>query len=198
MRHTFVRAVRRNHLAHALATLVLAHAALAPGATGQEAADPGAADDEPLHIVIVQVDAVALQSPAGQRLQADLVAFQNQVSQEMQARQAAAVEIEQRIAQADSLTADQRRALEREYQDAVTDFQRFQQDKQEEANRMRAEGLAEIQRQIGPVLEALQRENGYDLVLNAQNDLIVLFSDRVDITPLVIERLRAETGAGDP
>lgn len=165
---------------------------------GPLAAQASTQDEPPLRVAVVQLDAVALQSPAGQQLQARLVTFQEDVTAELQARQQAARAIEARVAQADSLTGEARRALEREYQDALTDFQRFQQDKQQEAQQMRAQGLARIQEEVAPVIEALQQEEGYDLVLNAQNSLVVIFSDRVDVTQRVIQRLQAEGASGGP
>ncbi len=170
-------------------------AGLAAGALPAVGQAP-AADDGPLKVVVVNLDFVAVESPAGKALQARLQQFQNELTRELQERQAAVRAIELEVGQADSLSLDARRALERRYQDAVTQYQRFQQDKQEEVTAMRADGLAKIQQELGPVLEALQAEHGYDLVLNAQNSLIVIFSDRVDITQQVIERLQQTGGPG--
>ena len=100
-------------------------------------------------------------------------------------------EIEARIAEADSLSVDDRRVLEREYQDALTEFQRFQQDKQEEATVLQGEGQARIREEIGPVIAAIQSDLGYDLVLNSTSPIILFFSERIDITQLAIERLAA-------
>ena len=160
------------------------------------AAQAEAAGEEPLKIGVVNVDAVALQSPAGQALQQQLAAFQEEVVGELQTRQEAVRAIEQRIAEADSLSVDERRALEREYQDALTDFQRYQQDKQEEATALQAEGQTRIREEIGPVLAAIQSELDYDLVLNSTSPIILFFSDRIDITQLAIDRLAASDPSG--
>ncbi|WP_419950271.1 OmpH family outer membrane protein [Candidatus Palauibacter sp.] len=167
----------------AAAALALAPAALA----GQAEAEA----DAPLKVGVVNVDAVALQSPAGQALQQQLAAFQEEVVGELQVRQEAVRAIEQRIAEADSLSVEERRVLEREYQDALTDFQRYQQDKQEEATALQTEGQTRIREEIGPVLAAIQSDLGYDLVLNSTSPIILFFSERIDITQIAIERLQA-------
>ncbi len=152
-----------------------------------------AAQEAPLKIGVINLDVVALQSPSGKQLQEQTIAFGQQVTAELQARQASARAIETEIAQApDSLTADEARELERRYQDALTGLQRYQQDKQEEAAALRSDGMSRIQQEIAPVIETIQAELGYDLVLNSQNALIVIFSERIDITQIVVDRLAAD------
>ena len=155
------------------------------------AAQAEAAGETPLRIGVINVDAVALQSPAGQALQQELVAFQEEVLVDLLARQETVREIEARIAEADSLSVEERRVLERQYQDALTEFQRYQQDKQEEATVLQGEGQARIREEIGPVIAAIQSDLGYDLVLNSTSPIILFFSERIDLTQLAIERLEA-------
>lgn len=147
-----------------------------------------------LKVGVINLDAVAFQSPAGQALQRELARFQEAFTAELQTRQEAARTIELQVAEADSLPEEARRALEREYQDVITDFQRFQQDKQEEGAALRADGITRIQQELNPVIEAMQAELQYDLVLNSQATWIVIFHDRIDITQLVIDRLQSEDG----
>ena len=162
--------------------------AVAPAALAAQA------DEAPLKVGVIDLDAAAFGSPAGQELAQQLTDFQQQLATELEARQEAVRAIEQRIAEADSLTVDERRVLEREYQDALTDFQRYQQDKQEEATALQNEGRDRIRAELAPVIEAVQEELGYDLILNGTSPIIILFSERVDITQLIIDRLAADPG----
>lgn len=157
--------------------------ALAPAGVAAQA------EEAPLKVGVVNVDAVALQSPAGQALQQQLAAFQEEVRAELQVREEAVRLIEQRVAEADSLSVEERRVLEREYQDVLTDYQRYQQDKQEEVTALQTEGQSRIREEIGPVIAAIQSELGYDLVLNSTSPTILFFSARIDITQLAIDRL---------
>ena len=153
-------------------------------------------EEAPLKVGVVNVDVVALQSPAGQALQQELAAFQEQVGTELQTREEAVRTLEARIAEADSLSVEETRALEREYQDVLTAFQRYRQDRQEEAAALQTQGQAAIREEIGPVLAAIQTELGYDLVLNSTSPIILFFSDRIDITQLAIDRLAASDPSG--
>ncbi len=170
-------------------------AALAASAAPGVAQEPAPATVSP-KIAVVNVDFVAGQSPSGQALQREIQALRDQYASELETHQEEVRRIEQRVAAADSLSADEKRALERQYQDALTNVQRYQQDVQEKAQRMQAEGLADIRKEIGPILEAIMEEEGYDLVLNSQNAAVVLASDRIDITQAVLARLQAATPGG--
>ncbi|WP_420633290.1 OmpH family outer membrane protein [Candidatus Palauibacter sp.] len=169
-----------------LLALAAATIAWAPATLAAQAAE---AEEAPLKIGVINVDAVALQSPAGQALRQQLAGFQAEVTAELQTRQTAVQAIEERIGAADSLSVDERRLLEREYQDALTEFQRYQQDKQEEATALQAEGQNRIRAEIAPVIEGIQADLGYDLILNSTSNIIILFSERMDITQLAIDRL---------
>ncbi len=187
----------RGSMARKLVLFAVAACAQAAPVAAQESEAATQEGETPIKIGVVNLDAVALQSPTGQALQQELATFQEQFANELQARQNQARAIEVRLG-TDSLTAAERRDLERERQDIITNFQRFQQDKQEEASALQADGLAQIQEEIAPVIEEIQTELGYDLVINATSAVVVIFSDRVDITPLIIDRLRASsTGSQD-
>lgn len=179
----------RLPLSSATLLLALAPATLAGQAEGQAA-------DAPLSIGVIDLDAAAFGSPAGQALAQELTDFQQELAAELQVRQEAVRAIEFRVAEADSLTVDERRVLEREYQDALTAFQRYQQDKQEEATALQNDGRERIRAELAPVIEAIQAELDYDLILNATSPIIILFSERVDITQLVIDRLAAADPPG--
>ncbi len=182
---------RYARLPLSFATLLLA---LAPATLAGQAEDQAA--DGPLRIGVIDLDAAAFGSPAGQVLAQQLTDFQQELAAELQVRQEAVRAVELRVAEADSLTVDERRVLEREYQDALTAFQRYQQDKQEEATALQDDGRERIRGELAPVIEAIQAELGYDLILNATSPIIILFSERVDITQLVIDRLAASDPSG--
>lgn len=186
------RSVRTNRTRRArpglVTGLIAGLAALGPPASAGVAQEPAA--DGPARIAVVNIDYIAVQSPSGQALQREIQALRDQYAAGLEERQAEVRRIEQRVAAADSLSAEESRVLEREYQDALTAVRRYQQDVQDRAQRMQNQGLSEIREEIGPVLEAIMQEEGYDLVLNAQNNAIVLSSQRLDITQTVLERLQ--------
>ncbi len=156
----------------------------------------GAGAQEAINIVVVDLERVVAQSAAGKALQEQLVKFQEDVKAEGEAKAAAARDIRQRIADgANSLSEDKLNQLQKDYEDATIDIRRFQDDKQREGQKMQTEGLREIEKQLQPVFEKIREEGGYDLILNNVAGVVVMANDKVDITPLVVERLNAAVAA---
>ncbi len=154
------------------------------------------AQDLSIKIVVVDLERVVAQSAAGQALQAQLSKFQEDVKAEGEAKAAAARDIRQRIADgANSLSEDKLNQLQKDYEDAGIDIRRFQDDKQREGQKLQNEGLREIEKQLQPVFEAIRDEGGYDLIINNVAGVVVMANEKVDITPLVIEKLNATSGS---
>lgn len=185
---TLVGPSRRRRAGHAR-LLALAAALALPVA-------PVAAQDAPLRIAVLDIDFVAVQSPAGQQLTSEIQALRQQYAEELATRQAEVNDIQAQVAAVGEEDIEQQRVLQRRYQDALTAFQRYQQDVQAQAQRRQNEGLARVREEIGPVIEGIMREEGYDLILNTANPAVVMSSDRVDITQAVLERLQAGGGGG--
>lgn len=154
-----------------------------------------AAQEAPTKIGVVNVEFIAAQSPAGQELAAEIQALRDQYNAELASREAEVSDIQARVAAADSTDIVTLRALQREYQDALTAFQRYQQDVQAQAQQFQADGLLRVREEIGPAIEAIMEEDGFDLILNAGNAAIIMSSDRIDVTQRVLDRLAAG-GAG--
>ena len=154
-----------------------------------------AAQDAPTRIGVVDVEFIAAQSPAGQALAAEIQSLREQYAAELAAREAEVGDIQARVAAADSTDVVTLRALQREYQDALTAFQRYQQDVQAQAQQFQANGLQRVREEIGPAIEAIMEEDGFDLILNSGNSAVIMSSDRIDVTQRVLDRLAAD-GAG--
>lgn len=160
------------------------------------AATAAVAQDKPIKIVVVDLERVVGQSAAGQQLQARLAKFQQDVKTEGEKKAEAARDIRQRITDGvNSLSEEKLAELQKEYEDATIAIRRFQDDKQREGQKMQSEGLREIEKQLQPVFEKIRDEGGYDLILNNVAGVVVMANERVDITPMVIERLNASVSA---
>ena len=176
------------------AGLVIAGVLLLLGGMAAPAAD---AQEAPIKIVVVDLERVVAQSAAGKALQEKLANFQEEVKAEGEAKAAAARDIRQRIADgANSLSEEKLNQLQKDYEDATIDIRRFQDDKQRQGQKMQGEGLREIEKQLQPVFEKIRDEGGYDLILNNVAGVVVMANEKVDITPLVVERLNASVAAG--
>ncbi len=143
-------------------------------------------------IAVVNLDQVLVESEVGKALQAELNEFTTGVQAEGEAKTAAALELRQRIADgANTLAEDKLAELQQEYEAAATEVGRYRDDKQREGQKLQQEGLAKIEQQLQPVFEAIRDDGGYDLILNFAPGVVVMTSERIDITSLVVERLNA-------
>lgn len=174
-----------------LALLVLALAAATVA--------PGAAQDAPLKIAVVDLEYIVANSPAGKALQERLVEFTSQVNAEVKTRVDAAGALRAQIAQgANTLSSERLSELEQELESANTAIQRYREDKQREGQQMQNEGLRQIEVQLKPVFEEITAESGYDLILNNVPGVIVMAGPRADITQAVLDKLDAAAAtAGD-
>jgi outer membrane protein len=159
---------------------------------------PLLAQDAPLKVAVVDLEAVVSQSKQGQDLQARLESFQAQVQQEMTTLNQQANDLRQRLADgANSLSETRLAELNKEYEDATIALRRFRDDKQREGQKMQEESLREIEDLLEPVFEQVRAEMGYDLILNNVPGVVLMAGERVDITAMMVERFNAASGGGD-
>lgn len=159
--------------------------------TGSLAAQAAA----PVKIAVVDLELVVAQSASGKALQAKLEQFQKDVQAEAEGMQTKARELQTQISNgANSLSEEKLSELQKQLEDQGIAIRRLRDDKQREGQKMQTEGLREIESQLEPVFEAIQNEQGYDLILNNVPGVVVMAKETVDITPMVVERLNAAAG----
>lgn len=176
----------KRHMQRHLGALVLSIALLsaAPAAHAQYAASK---------VAVVDLEVVVGGSELGQRLQRDLAAFQDRARVELKAKQDEAVAVRAKITP--DLTPGELERLQKQYEDAAIAMKRLQDDKQREGQVLQDEGLKAIDLALGPILTAIREEEGFDLILNRTAGVVLLVSDRVDITRQVIERFNSQTSS---
>ena len=89
--------------------------------------------------------------------------------------------------QAAMLNSETRAAKEREYQAKLRDYQRWGEDYQNDLNQKRAEKERAISQSLQKVIQKLGADDGYTLILE-KNEAIVLYAAKaIDITDRVIK-----------
>ncbi len=149
---------------------------------------------EDYKIAVVNIEAVIANSQPGKDLQEKLQEFRNQARSEVKVRVDKATELQQQAQDgAASLSAQKAADLKRQYEDEAVAIKRLQQDKQAEGQTLQANGLKEIEKLLGPIFEQLREEGGYDLILDSSGSVssIIMYSEKVDISKLVLDRLNA-------
>ena len=170
------------------ALLVAAALMAAGGAVAQEA---------PLRVAVVDLDRLVAQSTAGQALQSRLTAFQQSVQTEGQKLADKATATRRLIADgANSLSEDRLVELQKQLEDETIAVNRFRDDKQREGQKIQNDGLKKIEEDLQPILDQIQTEGGYDLMLNKVPGVVIMAGDRVDITARVIALFNQTSGGG--
>lgn len=155
------------------------------------AALPALAQDQ-IKIAVVDLDVVVAQSPAGKELNSRLEKFQQQVQGEIDTMTNRAKELRQRLAEGvNSLSEDKLAELQKQFEDEGIKMKRLKDDKTREGQKMQNEGLREIEKQLEPIFKQVRDEGGYDIILNRVPGMVVMASERVDITQKVIDKLTA-------
>ena len=150
------------------------------------------AQETPTKIAVVDVEMVVAESVQGKALQRRLETFQSDIQAQLNSMQEEARAIQQRIADgSNTLSPERLSQLEKEFEDAGIAIRRFRDDKQREGQKLQDEGLREIEQVLQPVFEQVLDDMGLDLILNRVPGVVLLNSDRLDITTLMIERVGA-------
>ncbi len=151
---------------------------------------PALAQDGPIKIAVVDLDAVVAQSPAGQALNNKLEQFQKQVQTEIDTMTNRAKELRQRLADGvNSLSEEKLAELQKQFEDEGIKMKRLKDDKTREGQKMQNEGLRDIEKQLEPVFKQVRDEGGYDIILNKVPGVVVMAGERVDITQKVLAKL---------
>lgn len=100
-------------------------------------------------------------------------------------------ESEDRLTQETALSNDaDRRIMEREILSQKRELKRAQDEFREDLNIRRNEEFAKLQRLVADVITNMARDEGFDLIVNEA--AVIYASDRVDVTEMVLERLKRE------
>ena len=154
-------------------------------------ATPTLAQEEPFKIGVVNLDVIIAQSPGGKALHAQLETFREETLAQSEELKAKAQATQKEIDQGNGvLPEDTMLALKKQLEDSLINLRRHQEKKQREAQKIRSEGLNDIEKQLNPVFQEFQSEMGYDLILSNRSGLVLMAGERADITGKVLERLK--------
>ena len=89
--------------------------------------------------------------------------------------------------QAPMLTPDARATSEKEYQNKLREFQRWGEDTQNEINQKRVEMERNISIALQKVIQKVGADEGYTLILEKNENIVLFVSKTIDITDRVIK-----------
>lgn len=169
--------------------------ALALGAVALVAAPQPAAAQGAVKVAVIDVQRLVTDSVAGKEALARLKKLQDDKIAEGKAKQDEIEALRKKLNEGRLSLADDKIAeLEKQLEEKVTAFRRFQEDAERELNKSRDTSFAEIERKVSPIIEAAGREGGYTLIFNKFQSGLVFAVESADITDQIVQRFDAASG----
>lgn len=162
------------------------------------ASEPAAAQ-QGVKIAVIDVQRLVTDSVAGKDALARLKKLQDDKIAEGKAKQDEIEQLRKKLNEGRLSLADDKIAeLEKQLEEKVTGFRRFQEDAERELNKSRDNSFAEIERKVSPLIEQVGREGGYTLIFNKFQSGLVFAIESADITDQIVQRFDAAAAAAAP
>ncbi len=146
-----------------------------------------------LKIAYVDIQKAVNESNAGKdakkAITKEVEKFQRQIADKQKELQTLKESLEK---QALMLTPDARATREKEYQNKLREFQRWGEDTQNEINQKRAEMERNISLALQKVIQKVGADEGYTLILEKNESIVLFVSKTIDITDRVIKAFDAQ------
>jgi outer membrane protein len=146
-----------------------------------------------LKIAYVDIQKAVNESNAGKDakkvITKDVEKFQGQIADKQKALQTMKESLEK---QAPMLNPDARATREKEYQNKLREFQRWGEDTQNEINQKRMEMERNISIGLQKVIQKVGADEGYTLILEKNESIVLFVSKALDITDRVIKAYDAQ------
>ena len=95
-----------------------------------------------------------------------------------------------------SLSEDKQSAMQKDLEDKVIAFRRFQDDTQRSLQKARDDAFQDIERRVLPIIQQVGREGNYTLIFNKFQSGLLFAQDAVDITNTILQRFDAANPSG--
>jgi Skp family chaperone for outer membrane proteins len=171
--------------------LLIVVAASWPPGRGALAQDAGDAGKAPVIAVINYAQAVH-ESKAGQSLREQFDKQRGIYEKEIRKAETSLEEAQQELKQQQAVLSPEAFARKRkEFQQQASELQRTAQERRRALDKMREEGLGQIEKVLREILGEMVKERGYDIVMNAGPGAgtIIMASNELFITGEVMKRL---------
>lgn len=153
---------------------------------------PALAQPPGVKIATLDTEKILLTSTTGKKALADLKKLQEQREGEIRNRAQELKDLQTKISEGRlSLAQDKLAEMQKQYEDKEIALRRFQDDATRELNKKRDEILAQIDKQVMPVINQVGKEMGFTLIFRKFESGLIYADETVDITNTIIERLDA-------
>ncbi len=184
-----------KRLALVIASALLAVAAMAADPR-QPAPAAAKAPGKPRTVALVDMNRVFRESKAALQIQAQFKAWQDGVMADVQPK-VDQLKKDQEALQDPKLSPADKEKMTKEAEALQQELGQKQRQAQQEFQAKQQAAGAQLRAQVDPILDALGKEYGWDVVLN-KGDQTLWLADGVDQTDLLISRLNAATPDSAP
>ena len=176
--------MKRFSVPSALAAALL----LAPAAPAQTPPVP--------KIGVIEVQRIVQESAVGKESLARVQKVQQGKQDDLVKRQKELRDLEQKIQdQGKSLSEDAMEKLQKDYQGKALELKRAQDDAQRDLEEAQRKELGELERRVMPVIDAVAKEQGLQLVFNKFQSGLLYADQNIDITEAVIAKFNTQIAA---
>jgi outer membrane protein len=179
-------------LVAAISLVVVSQAGAALAQTGGSSAGTAG-------IAVIDVQRLLFDSKVGQQAVETLRNLREQKQAEAQTFQSEITALRDRLAEGRlSLSQDRLAELEKQVEERLIDYQRFQDDAERELQEGQEEAFGTIERDVMPIINQVADELGYSVIFNKFQSGLLFASDTIDITDRILERFDQVTAAPAP
>jgi Skp family chaperone for outer membrane proteins len=149
-------------------------------------------------IAVIDIERIAAESKAGKALFESLKVENDKIMEERAKREQELRDMQTKL-NSEILSQDAKVRLQRDIERKRTEATRWLEDAQQDFEAKRQDGEAKFQEQLGPIVEAVAKENDIGLIFRATPGLTFVLDSQLDISPLVVQKLdatMAPTGDG--
>jgi outer membrane protein len=149
-------------------------------------------------VAVIDVQRLVLESVKGQAALEKLRNLNEQKQAEADALQQQIRDLRARVqAGKASLPEEDLEQVEKELEDTLIEYQRFEDDAEREMQEAQASVFSEIEEEMMPIITRAGTELQYTLIFNKVNSGLLFAKDEVDITDLILDRYNAATAGGE-
>jgi outer membrane protein len=144
-------------------------------------------------IGVLEVQRVVAESAVGKASLARVQKIQSQKQEDLTKRQNELKDLEKKIQdQNKSLSEEALDKLQKDYQAKALEFKRAQDDAQRELEELQRRELSELEKKVMPVIDAVAKEHGYNLVFNKFQSGLLFADATTDLTDAVITKFNSQ------
>ena len=144
-------------------------------------------------IGVIDVQRVVADSAVGKESLAKIQRVASGKQDEVTKRQKDLRDLETKIQEQNkTLSAEALEKLQKDYQNKAVELKRFQDDAQRELEELQRKELSEFEKQVMPVIDAVAKEKGYNLVFNKFQSGLLFADEASDLTDEIVKAFNSK------